>query len=60
MAYSVTGTTGNDTLNQAGETGPGTIVGLAGEDCISAGTGPVTVSGNSGSDTVVLRAAQQV
>ena len=43
MAYTVTGTAGNDTLNQAGDTGPGTIVGLAGNDRISTGSGAVTV-----------------
>ena len=32
MAYSATGTAGNDTLNQSGDSGPGTIVGLAGDD----------------------------
>ena len=32
MAYTATGTGGNDTLNQSGDTGPGTIVGLAGND----------------------------
>ena len=54
MAYSVTGTAGNDTLNQSGDTGPGTVVGLAGDDCIFTGTGAATVTGDSGNDTVVL------
>jgi Ca2+-binding RTX toxin-like protein len=54
MAYSVTGTAGNDTLNQSGDTGPGTVVGLAGDDCIFTGSGLATVSGDSGNDTVVL------
>ena len=58
MAYSATGTAGNDTLNQAGDTGPGTIVGLAGDDCILTGTGLATVTGDSGNDTVVLRSRQ--
>ena len=39
MAYNVTGTAGNDVLNQQSDTGPGTIVGLAGDDCIFQGTG---------------------
>ncbi len=34
MAYVATGTAGNDVLNQGTDTGPGTIVGLAGDDCI--------------------------
>src|SRR6266508_353414 len=55
MAYSVTGTAGNDTLNQSADTGPGTIVGLAGDDCIFQGTGSAQVFGNSGNDTVVLQ-----
>jgi Ca2+-binding RTX toxin-like protein len=55
MAYSATGTAGNDTLNQAGDTGPGTIVGLAGDDSILQGTGSAQVFGNSGNDTVVLQ-----
>ena len=54
MAYTVTGTPDNDTLNQASDTGPGTIVGLAGNDCLFAGSGFVTISGDSGNDTVVL------
>jgi Ca2+-binding RTX toxin-like protein len=56
MAYTVTGTVGNDTLNQTGDTGPGTIVGLAGNDEIRTGTGAATVDGGSGEDTVVLQA----
>ena len=56
MAYSATGTAGNDTLNQTGDTGPGTIVGLAGDDCIFTGTGVASVSGNSGNDQVFLQA----
>src|SRR5215203_5686740 len=56
MAYNVTGTNGNDTLNQATDVGPGTIVGLAGDDCIFTGSGLATVTGDSGNDTVVLRA----
>jgi Ca2+-binding RTX toxin-like protein len=57
MAYAATGTAGNDTLNQAGDTGPGTIVGLAGDDCIIAGTGAVQAFGNSGNDSVFLRSS---
>ena len=56
MAYTATGTGGNDTLNQSGDTGPGTIVGLAGNDCILTGTGLVTVDGGSGEDTTILQA----
>jgi hypothetical protein len=55
MAYAATGTAGNDNLNQTGDTGPGTIVGLAGDDCIFTGSGLVTVSGDSGNDTVILQ-----
>ena len=35
MAYVATGTAGNDVLNQSTDTGPGTIVGLAGDDIIA-------------------------
>jgi Ca2+-binding RTX toxin-like protein len=55
MPYNVTGTNGNDTLNQSGDAGPGTIVGLAGDDCIFQGTGSATITGDSGNDTVTLR-----
>src|SRR6266705_924087 len=55
MAYNVTGTGGNDTLNQSADTGPGTIVGLAGDDCIFTGSGLATVTGDSGNDTVLLQ-----
>ena len=33
MAYTATGTAGNDTLNQSTDAGPGSIVGLGGNDC---------------------------
>ena len=56
MAYTATGTAGNDTLNQSADTGPGTIVGLAGNDVIRTGTGAATVDGGSGEDTVILQA----
>ncbi len=56
MAYVATGTAGNDVLNQSTDTGPGTIVGLAGDDCIFSGTGPVQGFGNSGNDTIALQA----
>ncbi len=56
MAYDVTGTGGSDTLNQSADAGPGTIVGLAGDDCIFTGTGLATVTGDAGNDTVVLQA----
>src|SRR5215207_8993090 len=56
MAYSVTGTAGNDTLNQAADSGPGTIVGLAGNDEMRTGTGAATVDGGSGDDTTILQA----
>ena len=55
MAYNVTGTAGTDTLNQSGDTGPGTIIGLAGDDSILIGTGLVSVSGNSGNDSILLQ-----
>jgi Ca2+-binding RTX toxin-like protein len=56
VAYNVTGTNGNDTLNQTSDVGPGTIAGLAGDDCIFTGTGVATVSGDSGNDSVILQA----
>jgi Ca2+-binding RTX toxin-like protein len=56
MAHNVRGTSGNDTLNQSGASGPGTVVGLAGNDSILTGSGLVTVTGDSGNDTVVLKA----
>jgi Ca2+-binding RTX toxin-like protein len=55
MAYSVTGTSGNDTLDQSADTGPGTIVGLTGNDCIFTGSGLVSVDGGSGNDTTVVQ-----
>ena len=55
MAYNVTGSAGNDTLNQSGDTGPGTIVGLAGDDSILQGTGSATITGDSGNDIVVVQ-----
>src|SRR5262245_60211646 len=56
MAYVATGTAGNDTLNQSTDTGPGTVVGLAGDDCILQGTGSATITGDSGNDIVVTQA----
>jgi Ca2+-binding RTX toxin-like protein len=56
MAYVATGTSGNDTLNQQDDTGPGTIIGLAGDDCIFQGSGSATITGDSGNDTVVTKA----
>ena len=55
MAYSATGTAGNDTLNQSSDTGPGTIAGLAGNDCIFAGSGLVSIAAGSGNDTIMLQ-----
>src|SRR4051812_41331290 len=55
MAYNRIGTNGNDTLSQAAESGPGTVVGLGGDDCIFTGSGLATVTGDSGNDTVVLQ-----
>ncbi len=55
MTYTATGTAGNDTLNQSTDAGPGSIVGLGGNDSILAGSGPVTVDGGSGQDTVLLQ-----
>jgi Ca2+-binding RTX toxin-like protein len=56
MAYTATGTAGNDTLNQSADTGPGTIIGLAGNDVMSTGTGAATVEGGSGDDVTILQA----
>src|SRR5262245_12821897 len=56
MAYNITGTAANDVLNQSSDTGPGTVAGLAGDDCIFQGTGSAQIFGNSGNDTVVLQA----
>ena len=50
MSYTVLGTVGNDTLNQTVDSGPGTIVGLAGGDCILTGLALVSVIGDSGSE----------
>ena len=36
------GTNGNDTIDRFGDTGPGTIVGLGGDDSIFTGTGAVS------------------
>ncbi len=55
MAYNVTGTPGNDNLDQSANDGPGTILGLDGDDQIFTGNGLVTVDGGSGGDTVILR-----
>jgi hypothetical protein len=55
MAYSAIGTAGNDTLNQSGDTGPGTIVGLAGDDTILTGSGLETFACESGNDSVLLQ-----
>src|SRR5262245_14738009 len=52
---SETGTAGNDTLDHFGEAGPGTLIGLAGDDCIFTGSGAWTVTGDSGQDTIALR-----
>ena len=56
MSYNVTGTAGSDVLNQSADAGPGTIVGLSGDDCIFTGGGLATVTGGSGNDTIVLQA----
>jgi Ca2+-binding RTX toxin-like protein len=55
MAYNVTGTAGPDVLDQSGSAGPGTIVGLGGDDVLSTGSGFAQVFGNSGGDSVVLQ-----
>jgi hypothetical protein len=44
MTYAITGTTGNDTSNQATDAGPGTIVGLAGNDCLFARSGTIATA----------------
>ena len=48
MSYNVTGTAGNDTLDRSADSGPGTIVGLAGTDCIFTGSGLATITGDAG------------
>ena len=55
MAYDVTGTVGNDTIDQSADTGPGTIHALGGNDLILSGFGAVMVYGDPGNDTVVLQ-----
>ncbi len=55
MAYMATGTAGNDPLDQSANAGPGTIVGLAGDDTIRQGTGLATITGDSGNDIVILQ-----
>jgi Ca2+-binding RTX toxin-like protein len=55
MAYTVTGTTGDDTLDQSTDAGPGVVHGLDGHDSILAGTGGVNFYGDAGNDTVVLQ-----
>jgi Ca2+-binding RTX toxin-like protein len=55
MAHNLIGTNGNDTLDQSAASGPGTILGLAGDDCVFTGSGFATVAGDSGNDTVVLQ-----
>ena len=55
MAYNATGTASANNLDQSANTGPGTIVGLGGDDTILTGTGLVSVSGDSGNDSVLLQ-----
>jgi Ca2+-binding RTX toxin-like protein len=55
MAYNVTGTNGSDNLDQTADTGPGTIVGQAGDDTVVVGSGFATVTGDSGSDSILLQ-----
>jgi Ca2+-binding RTX toxin-like protein len=52
MSYNSTGTNGNDTLNLRADIGPGTIVGLAGNDCLFPGSGLVTVVAGFANDLV--------
>jgi Ca2+-binding RTX toxin-like protein len=52
MAYNVTGTAGNDQLNYINDVGPGSIVGLAGDDTIISGRGSIYASGGSGRDFI--------
>src|SRR5262245_4052474 len=52
---SETGTAGRDTLNHSADTGPGTLIGLEGDDCILTGSGDWTVTGDAGLDTIILR-----
>jgi hypothetical protein len=55
MSYNSHGTNGNDTLNHSGDTGPGTIAGLTGNDCLFAGRGLVRITGDSGNDTLLVQ-----
>ena len=55
MAYNVTGTPGNDNLDQSADDGPGTIVGLAGDDRSSPAPGWSPSTAASGDDTVILQ-----
>ena len=52
MAYNSTGTSGNDLLNHINDVGPGTIIGLGGDDTIIAGAGLIFASGGSGRDFI--------
>ena len=55
MAYGITGTAGNDTLNQSTDAGSGTIAALGGNDSIVTGLDSVQAFGGSGNDTVLLQ-----
>jgi Ca2+-binding RTX toxin-like protein len=55
VAYNAVGTSGNDTLNRSGDTGPGNILGLAGDDSILTGSGLVDVAADSGNDIIILQ-----
>jgi Ca2+-binding RTX toxin-like protein len=55
MAYNDPGSNGSDTLDHFGDTGPGTITGLGGDDSIFLGTGNASVLGGSGRDSILLQ-----
>ncbi len=55
MAYNIIGTVGNDTMDQSGDGGPGTIAGLAGSDCIFAGSASSASPATPGSDTLLIQ-----
>src|SRR5262245_58619634 len=52
---SETGTSGSDVLDHSTDSGPGTLIGLGGDDTILSGTGAWTITGDSGADSIVLR-----
>jgi Ca2+-binding RTX toxin-like protein len=51
---------GNDTLNRSGDTGPGNILGLAGDDSILTGSGLADVAADSGNDIIILQTGDTI